>query len=66
MNAIARVTVRELRRLPHFPVLWSLLGPIPLAGGLLLTGVFHSEVARRLPIGILDFDGTQPARLAAR
>ena len=50
MNAIARVTVRELRRLPRFPVLWCLLGPIPLAGGLLLTGVFHSEVARRLGI----------------
>jgi len=66
MNAIARVMVRELRRLPRVPVLWALLGPIPLAGGLLLTGVFHSEVARRLPIGIVDFDGTQPARLAAR
>jgi ABC-2 type transport system permease protein len=66
MSSIARVIVRELRRLPHFPVLWALLGPIPLAAGLLLTGVFHAEVARRLPIGILDFDGTQPARLAAR
>ena len=66
MSRIARVMRRELHRLPHFPVLWALLGPIPLAAGLLLTGVFHAEVARRLPIGILDFDGTQPARLAAR
>jgi len=66
MSRIARVMQRELHRLPHFPVLWALLGPIPLAAGLLLTGVFHAEVARRLPIGILDFDGTQPARLAAR
>jgi len=66
MSSIARVIVRELRRLPHFPVLWALLGPIPLAAGLLLTGVFQAEVARRLPIGILDFDATQTARLAAR
>jgi len=44
----------------------ALLGPIPLAGALLLTGIFHSEVARRLPIAILDFDGSQTARLAAR
>ena len=66
MSRIARVIVRELRRLPHFPVLWALLGPIPLAAGLLLTGVFQAEVARRLPIGILDFDATQTARLAAR
>jgi ABC-2 type transport system permease protein len=42
------------------------LGPIPLAGGVLLTGVFHSEVARQLPVAILDFDGSQTARLAAR
>jgi ABC-2 type transport system permease protein len=58
--------VREVERLPRFPVLWALLGPIPLAAGLLLTGVFNAEVVRRLPIGILDFDGTQTARLAAR
>jgi ABC-2 type transport system permease protein len=66
MSRIARVMVRELERLPRFPVLWALLGPIPLAAGLLLTGVFNAEVVRRLPIGILDFDGTQTARLAAR
>ena len=66
MNRIARVMARELRRLPRFPVLWALLGPIPVAAGLLLTGVFHAEVARRLPIAILDFDGTQGARLVAR
>jgi ABC-2 type transport system permease protein len=66
MSRVARVIVRELRRLPRLPVLWALLGPIPLASGLLLTGVFQAEVARRLPIGILDFDGTQTARLAAR
>jgi ABC-2 type transport system permease protein len=66
MSSIARVILRELHRLPRFPVLWALLGPIPLAGALLLTGVFHAEVPRRLPIGILDFDDTQAARLAAR
>lgn len=66
MSRIARVMVREVERLPRFPVLWALLGPIPLAAGLLLTGVFQAEVARRLPVGILDFDGTQTARLAAR
>jgi ABC-2 type transport system permease protein len=66
MSRIAGVMLRELRRLPRLPVLLALLGPIPLAGGVLLTGVFHSEVARRLPIAILDFDGSQTSRLAAR
>jgi ABC-2 type transport system permease protein len=66
MSRLLRVMRRELHRLPRLPVLAALLGPIPLAGALLLTGVFHSEVARRLPIAILDFDGSQTARLAAR
>jgi ABC-2 type transport system permease protein len=66
MSSLAHVVLRELRRLPRFPVLWALLGPIPLASGLMLTGVFHSEVARRLPIGVLDFDGSETARLATR
>src|SRR6185503_10903798 len=66
MSRIARVMARELRRLPRLPVLLALLGPIPLAGGVVLTGVFHSEVARQLPVAILDFDGSQTARLAAR
>jgi ABC-2 type transport system permease protein len=66
MSSVARVIRRELSRLPRFPVLWALLGPIPLAAGLLLTGVFDAEVARQLPIAILDFDGTQATRLAAR
>jgi ABC-2 type transport system permease protein len=66
MSSVARVIRRELHRLSRFPVLWALLGPIPLAAGLLLTGVFEAEVARQLPIGILDFDGTQATRLAAR
>ena len=66
MSRLLRVMRRELQRLPRLPVLGALLGPIPLAGALLLTGVFHSEVARRLPIAILDFDGSQTARLAAR
>jgi len=66
MSRLVRVMRRELHRLPRLPVLGALLGPIPLVGGLLLTGVFHSEVARRLPIAILDFDGSQTARLAAR
>src|SRR5262245_55424092 len=66
MNALAGVVLRELRRLPRFPVLWALLGPIPLAAGLLLTGVFQAEVARRLPIGVLDFDGSDASHQAAR
>lgn len=66
MIAVARVALRELRRLRRFPVLWALLGPIPLAAGLLLTGVFEAEVVRRLPIGILDFDGSEASRQAAR
>jgi len=66
MSRLLRVMRRELHRLPRLPVLGALLGPIPLAGALLLTGVFHSEVARRLPIAILDFDGSQTARLATR
>jgi ABC-2 type transport system permease protein len=66
MNGLARVALRELRRLPRFPVLWALLGPIPLAAGLLLTGVFQAEVARRLPIGLLDFDASEASRQAAR
>ena len=66
MKRLARVALRELHRLPRFPVLWALLGPIPLAGTLLLTGVFHAEVARRLPIGVLDLDGSEAARRAAR
>ena len=66
MKRLGRVVVRELRRVPRFPVLWALLGPIPLAAGLLLTGVFHAEVARRLPIGVLDLDGSETARRAAR
>ena len=66
MSSVTRVIRRELRRLPRFPVLAALLGPIPLAGGLLLAAVFEAEVARQLPIGILDFDGTRATRLAAR
>jgi ABC-2 type transport system permease protein len=66
MSGLARVVRRELRRLPQFPVLWALLGPIPLAAGLLLTGVFQAEVARQLPIGVLDFDASEASRQAAR
>jgi ABC-2 type transport system permease protein len=66
MSSVAGVIRRELRRLPRFPVLWALLGPIPLAGAVLLTAVFEAEVARQLPIAILDFDGTRATRLAAR
>jgi ABC-2 type transport system permease protein len=66
MSGLARVVLRELRRLPRFPVLWGLLGPIPLAAGLLLTGIFQAEVARQLPIAVLDFDGSESARQATR
>lgn len=66
MTGVLGVMQRELRRLPRLPVLWALLGPIPVAAGVLLAGVFHAEVARRLPIGVLDFDGSETARLAVR
>jgi ABC-2 type transport system permease protein len=66
MSPIARVMVREVRRLPRLPVLWALLLPIPVGAGLLLTGVFAAQVARQLPIGALDFDGTQASRLVVR
>ena len=66
MSRVGRVIGREMRRLGRFPMLWCLLGPIPLAAWLLLVGVFHSEVARQLPIAICDLDGSEAARTAAR
>ena len=66
MTPLVSVVAREFRRLPRFPVLWALLGPIPLAAGVLLTGVFRAEVARRLPIGVVDLDGSDAVRRATR
>jgi ABC-2 type transport system permease protein len=66
MRPVLAVVARELRRLPRLPVLWTLLGPIPLAAMIVLVGVFDAEVARALPLGLLDLDGTEASRTAAR
>jgi ABC-2 type transport system permease protein len=66
MSALAAVARRELRRLPRLPVLWALLGPIPAAMTLLLTGVFASEVVRDLPVAVLDLDRSATSRTATR
>ena len=66
MKRLGAVIVRELRRLPRFPVLWALLLPLPAASVLLLAGVFAEETAYALPVGVLDFDGTPTAREVLR
>ena len=66
MSGLTAVARRELRRLPGLPVLWSLLGPIPLAMTLLLVGVFSSEVVRDLPVAVLDLDRSATSRTATR
>jgi ABC-2 type transport system permease protein len=58
--------LREIHRLPRLPVLSALLLPIPMGAALLLVGVFAAQVARQLPVGVLDFDGTQASRLIVR
>jgi ABC-2 type transport system permease protein len=66
MSGLTAVARRELRRLPHVPVLWALLGPIPVAMTLLLMGVFAAEVVRDLPVAVLDLDRSAASRTAAR
>jgi len=66
MSALEAVARRELRRLRDFPVLWSLLGPIPAAMTLLLVGVFAAEVVRQVPVAVLDLDRTATSRTATR
>ncbi len=66
MSALAAVARRELRRLRRLPVLWALLGPIPVAMTLLLIGVFAAEVVRDLPVAVLDLDRSAASRTAVR
>jgi ABC-2 type transport system permease protein len=66
MSALEDVARRELRRVRHLPVLWSLLGPIPIAMTLLVVGVFADEVVRDLPVAVLDLDRSATSREAAR
>ncbi len=66
MSALAAVAGRELRRLRRLPVLWALLGPIPVAMTLLLIGVFAAEVVRDLPVAVLDLDRSAASRTAIR
>lgn len=66
MRSVGRVMLREVRRVLRIPMLWILLGPVPLATVFLVTAIFQQEVVRQLPIAMLDLDGTLSARLAAR
>src|SRR5262245_34828170 len=66
MIAFGSVARRELRRLRQLPVLYSLLGPIPVAMTLLLMGVFAEEVVRDLPVAVLDLDRSATSRIATR
>ena len=66
MSGLAAVAGRELRRLRGLPVLWSLLGPIPVAMTLLLVGVFSAEVVRDLPVAVLDLDRSRQPRAPPR
>lgn len=66
MSSLAEVARRELRRLRALPVLWSLLGPIPVGMVLLVVGVFAAEVVRDLPVAVLDLDRSATSRVAAR
>lgn len=66
MSPLTAVAGRELRRLRSLPVLWSLLGPVPVGMTLLLVGVFSAEVVRELPIAVLDLDRSFTSRTATR
>jgi ABC-2 type transport system permease protein len=66
MSSLSAVARRELRRLRGLPVLWSLLGPIPIAMTLLLMGVFAAKVVRDLPVAVLDLDRSTTSRTASR
>jgi len=66
MRSLASVVRREATRLRRLPALWALLLPIPVAGTLLLIGVLNSEVARELPVAVLDLDHTPAAQTATR
>ena len=66
MTLLASVARREVARLRRLPALWALLLPIPLAVTLLLIGVLNAEVARQLPVAVLDLDRTPAAQTATR
>ncbi|HYR32165.1 MAG TPA: ABC transporter permease, partial [Gemmatimonadales bacterium] len=66
MRSLAGVVRREAARLRRLPALWALLVPIPVAATLLLIGVLNSEVARELPVAVLDLDRTPAAQTATR
>jgi ABC-2 type transport system permease protein len=66
MRSLASVVRREAGRLRRLPALWALLLPIPVAATLLLIGVLNSEVARELPVAVLDLDRTPAAQTATR
>jgi len=66
MHTLIALARRELRRLRGHPVLWCLLGPIPFAMTVLLTGVFAGEVVHDLPVAMLDLDRSTTSRVAAR
>jgi ABC-2 type transport system permease protein len=66
MNGLTAVARRELRRVRGMPVLWCLLGPIPVAMTLLVVGVFAAEVVRDLPVAVLDLDRSATSRVATR
>ncbi len=66
MSALAAVMRRELQRLRRLPLLWAVLGPIPVVMTLLLVGVFRAEVVRDLPVAVLDLDRSATSRTAAR
>jgi len=66
MRSLATVMRREAVRLRRLPALCALLLPIPVAAILLLIGVLNSEVARELPVAVLDLDRTPAAQTATR
>ncbi|HEY6224896.1 MAG TPA: ABC transporter permease [Gemmatimonadales bacterium] len=66
MRSLASVVRREAARLRRLPALWALLLPIPVAATLLVMGVLSSEVARELPVAVLDLDRTPAAQTATR
>ena len=66
MSSLVSVVRREAARLRRLPALWALLLPIPVAATLLVMGVLSSEVARELPVAVLDLDRTPVAQTATR
>ncbi len=57
---------REFARLRRRPFLLALTTLVPLALMALLTGIFSAGLATRLPIGVLDLDGSDLSRTIVR